>query len=107
MKRLCHFLATHFPEYPVPKTELDGAGGTALLKFSSYLESRDVGSYMRSNIGQILSYDCSKIKKDLNFEFRDLDQSIIDTVKVRKIFFSLKILPLFFSVGSHSFRKIA
>jgi dihydroflavonol-4-reductase len=81
MKRVCHVLSAAFPQYPVPSAEMDGAGGTALLKLGSFFETRDVGTYMRSNIAQTLSFDTSKIQQDLGLEFRSVDDTILDTVK--------------------------
>lgn len=55
MKRMCHLLAQQFPKYKqwIPTAEFDNSLGTTFLKLGSFFESRDVGSYIRSNIGQV------------------------------------------------------
>ncbi len=81
MKRVVHLLKHHFPELPINDSELDGSAGTALLKLGSYFETKDVGQYMRSNVGQLFEFDNSKIKTDLEMEFRTVDETILSSVK--------------------------
>ncbi len=81
MKRMVHVLQHHFPQYPINTMELDGTVGTAALKLGSYFEARDVGQYMRSNVGQVFEYDVSKIKSDLGMEFRSTDETLQASVR--------------------------
>lgn len=70
-----------FEKYKLPKVDLSGKAGTMLMKLLSYTQPRDTGTYIRTNIGRTFRYDNAKIRRDLGIPFRDVRQSIVESVK--------------------------
>ena len=70
-----------FDTYSLPKIDLSGKVGTLLMKLLSFTQPKDTGTYIRTNIGQTMRYDNSKIKRELGISFRPAKKSIIDAVK--------------------------
>ena len=66
--------------YKLPTIGLDNAAGNLLVRLGSYLESKGVGSYLRTHVGRVPRYETSKIRHDLRMEFRPLEQTIVDTM---------------------------
>jgi len=83
LKDICSMLIKNFPEYSgkVPTTDATGFFGTSLTTFLSYFQPISMGSYLRTNLGMKYNCDNSKIKKELNFEFMSVEESIKDTVQ--------------------------
>ena len=65
----------------IPSRRMDGALGTALLKLFSYSQPRGTGSYMRSHLGRVPTYDVSKIRRDLGLEFIPVLTTVLDTLE--------------------------
>ena len=70
-----------FDTYSLPKVDLSGKVGTLLMKLLSFTQPKDTGTYIRTNIGQTMRYDNSKIKRELGISFIPAKKSIIDAVK--------------------------
>lgn len=66
--------------YALPKLGMDCAVGDQVVKLSSYFQPKGVGSYLRSHVGRVPRYDNSKIQRELGLVFRDVKQTILDTV---------------------------
>lgn len=68
------------PQAKLPKLDLSGGFGTGLMTLMSYAQPAGVGSYLRTHLGRVPRFDNTKIQRDLGIGFRDVDQTIIDTV---------------------------
>jgi len=79
MEALVSKLHTKYPEYHLPSLKLNGCIGTSLVKISSHFQESGVGSYLRTNIGRIITFDNSKVK-GLGLNFTDFDITLFDTV---------------------------
>ena len=66
--------------YKLPNLGLDCAIGDYVVKLSSYLQPKGVGSYLRTHVGRVPRFDHSKIERELGLVFRPLQQSILDTL---------------------------
>jgi dihydroflavonol-4-reductase len=64
----------------LPTRSLDSSLGTWLVKLSSYFQPKGVGSYLRTHVGRIPRFDNGKIRRDLGMQFRDVRQTILETV---------------------------
>jgi len=71
-------LREHYPNYPLPKTDLACSAGSGLVKLASFLEEKGMGQYLRSNVGKNPLLDNSKLK-EMGFVYIDPKQSILDT----------------------------
>ena len=81
LRELVSLLKTSgFSNYSLPKIDLSGKVGSLLMKALSFTLPRDTGMYIRINTGRTMRYDNSKIQRDLAISFRDVKQSIIETV---------------------------
>lgn len=69
-----------FRNYPLPKRDLTGSLGTALITALSWTQPRDTGTYLRTHIGKSMRYGCSKIKQELGMSFMPVMESILETV---------------------------
>ncbi|MBM3162493.1 MAG: aldehyde reductase [Chlorobi bacterium] len=69
-----------YRNYPLPKQDLTGKIGTALLTALSWTQPRDTGTYIRTHIGRSIRYGCSKIKQELAMSFMPVMQSILEAV---------------------------
>ncbi|MCA9583362.1 MAG: hypothetical protein KC416_16290, partial [Myxococcales bacterium] len=65
----------------LPKFSLASPLGDALTKGLSYLQPRDVGTYLRTHVGRDWGVDNGKITRELGMEFRAMDETILDAVK--------------------------
>lgn len=65
----------------LPKFDLSGRFGTALMKLASYTQPSGAGSYLRTHLGRNVRFDNSKIKKELGITFRAPADSIRDTLR--------------------------
>lgn len=66
--------------YPLPTRRLDNGLGDTLVRLGSYFRPKGTGSYLRTNIGRVPRFDTSKIRHDLDLDFRPLDATVRDTV---------------------------
>jgi len=64
----------------IPNLGMDNAAGTVFLKLLSYFQPKGMGSYMRSHLGRVPSYDTAKIRRELGLQFRPARQSVLDTL---------------------------
>ncbi|MEI6846787.1 MAG: SDR family oxidoreductase [Chlorobiaceae bacterium] len=69
-----------FTGYALPKVNLTGKAGTLLMKVLSYTQPKNTGVYIRTNIGRIMRFDNTKIRRELGIAFMDVNKSIIETV---------------------------
>lgn len=65
----------------LPSLNLAHGLGTSLMMLASYAQPAGVGSYLRTHLGRVPRFTNAKIQADLGLRFRDVDQTIIDTVK--------------------------
>ena len=72
--------ANGYTKYRYPKLPLTSKFGTVLAKLFSYTENQGIGSFLRTHLGKKMLFDNSKTKKDFGFEYRDMDQTILETV---------------------------
>jgi len=66
--------------YKLPKLDLSCSIGDFAVKMSSYLQPKGIGDYLRTHVGKVLHYDCSKIKRELGLSFRPIEQTLTDTL---------------------------
>jgi dihydroflavonol-4-reductase len=64
----------------IPNLGMDNAAGTVFLKLISYFQPKGMGSYLRSHLGRVPSYDTAKIRRELGLQFRPVRQSVFDTL---------------------------
>ena len=67
--------------YKLPKLNLTGPVGSAVVKLASWLRPKGTGSYLRTHVGRVPRFDNGKIKRDLGLEFRPIDESILETLE--------------------------
>jgi len=81
MRELVELLAQRgYSGYALPSRGLDCALGDYAVKMMSYLQPKGVGVYLRTNVGRIPLFDNTKIRRDLGIEFRDVHQTILETM---------------------------
>ncbi len=73
--------AAGFTGYRLPKADLSGKIGTALITLLSYTKPKNVGKYIRTQIGRTMNCDISRLQRDLGCDFMPLEKSVIDTVE--------------------------
>jgi dihydroflavonol-4-reductase len=64
----------------LPSFDMSGRLGTATMKLLSHFQPIGIGSYLRTHLGSVPHFDNSKIRRDLGIEFRDVEETIYDTV---------------------------
>jgi dihydroflavonol-4-reductase len=64
----------------LPRINLTGGFGTALMKLASYTQGKGAGSYLRTHLGCVPRFDNAKLRRDLGIAFRPADESITDTL---------------------------
>ncbi|MCF8383746.1 MAG: aldehyde reductase [Chlorobium sp.] len=69
-----------YSNYRLPKRDLTGRFGTALMTALSWTQPRDTGTYIRTHIGRSIRYGCSKIKQDLGISLMPVMESILEAV---------------------------
>lgn len=70
-----------YSSYALPKLGMDCAAGDYVVKLSSYFQPKGVGSYLRTHVGRVPRYDNGKIQRELGLTFRDVRETIVETVK--------------------------
>jgi dihydroflavonol-4-reductase len=68
--------------YPgrLPRLDLSGGFGTALMKLASLTQPTGVGSYLRTHLGRVPRYDTARSTTDLGIIYRPVAQSLSDTL---------------------------
>ncbi len=69
-----------YPSGKIPKFNMSGRLGSALLKLASYSQPAGSGAYLRTHLGRTPLYDNSKAKRDLGITFRSGEISVTDTL---------------------------
>lgn len=69
-----------FGKDKLPQTRLDHSVGNRLAKLTSYTQPKGVGSFIRSHVGRIPRYSHKKIVSELGVSFRNIHQSMFDTL---------------------------
>lgn len=64
----------------LPKMSLDCEIGDYVVKLASYTQPKGVGTYLRTHVGRVPSYDNGKIRRELGIEFRPARETIRDTL---------------------------
>ncbi|NTW83505.1 MAG: SDR family oxidoreductase [Chlorobiaceae bacterium] len=70
-----------YTKYPLPKISLTGKAGTAVIKMLSFTKPRNIGKYIRTQVGRIMNCDVTKLKNDFGISFIPLNTSVIETVE--------------------------
>lgn len=65
----------------LPKLGMDCGVGDFMVRLSSYLQPKGVGSYLRTHVGRVPRYDTTKIQSELGLAFRPVATSILDTLR--------------------------
>ena len=66
--------------YKLPSFGLDNAVGDVVVRLASHLQSKGVGSYLRTHVGRVPRYDTSKIQRELGIRFRSVETTVLDTM---------------------------
>ena len=66
--------------YKLPNLGFDCSVGDYVVRLSSYLQPKGIGSYLRTHVGRVPRFDHGKIVRELGLAFRPLEQSILDTL---------------------------
>jgi dihydroflavonol-4-reductase len=66
--------------YKLPSIGLDNAVGVALTRFAARFQAAGTRDYMRSHLGGEMRFDNTKARRELGLDFRDVDQTILDTM---------------------------
>jgi dihydroflavonol-4-reductase len=66
--------------YKLPSLPLDNAVGSLFVKLVFRTQPKGTRDFVRSSLGREYELDTSKIRTELGLEFRDADQTVIDTM---------------------------
>jgi dihydroflavonol-4-reductase len=66
--------------YRLPSISLDNAVGSFLVRLAAFLQKPGTRSYLRTHVGREFRIDTSKVRRDLEIEFRDPEQTILDAM---------------------------
>jgi dihydroflavonol-4-reductase len=66
--------------YKLPTIGLDNAVGVALTRFAAGFQAPGTRDYMRNHLGGEMRFDNAKARRELGLHFRDVDQTILDTM---------------------------
>lgn len=66
--------------YKLPSIGLDNGIGVALSRLAVGFQPSGTRDYMRSHLGGEMRFDNSKARRELGIEFRDVDQTILETM---------------------------
>jgi dihydroflavonol-4-reductase len=67
--------------YRLPAIGLDNPLGVALSRVAVRFQPSGTRDYMRNHVGGEMKFDNSKARRELNIDFRDVDQTILDTME--------------------------
>jgi len=80
MRRTVEVLRSNdFDGYKLPRFDLTSGLGSFLTRQLARFQPAGTRSFLETNLGRQLRLDTSKIEDELGIEFRDVDQSIVDT----------------------------
>jgi dihydroflavonol-4-reductase len=69
-----------YEEANLPGFDMSGKLGTLAVKIMAAFEDPGTRSYLRTNLGKTPRFDNTKIKQELGLEFRDVEETILETV---------------------------
>ncbi|MDQ3032580.1 MAG: SDR family oxidoreductase [Myxococcota bacterium] len=69
-----------YTAHKLPARGLDCAVGDHVVRLTSYLQPKGVGSYLRTHVGRAPRFDNAKIRRELGLEFRPLRDTVRETV---------------------------
>ena len=64
----------------LPKIDLSGPFGTALMKLAALTQDRGTASYLRTHLGRVPQYDAAKSRRDLGIAYRSAADALRDTL---------------------------
>jgi dihydroflavonol-4-reductase len=67
--------------YRLPSLRLDTGIGVPLSRFVANFRPPGTRSYLKTHLGGQMRFDNSKVRNELGLEFRDVDQTILDTME--------------------------
>lgn len=66
--------------YKLPGWRMDNGLGSFAVKLGSYFQPSGVGSYLRTHIGRVPRFDHGKIRRELDFDFLPLEDTLAATL---------------------------
>ena len=66
--------------YKLPTLGLDNALGVVLTRIAANFQGPGTRDYMRNHLGGEMRFDNSKARRELGIEFRDVDQTVLETM---------------------------
>ena len=72
--------ANGYEETELPSFDMSGKLGTLAVKIMAAFEDPGTRSYLRTNLGKTPRFDNTKVKEDLGLDFRDVEETILETV---------------------------
>ena len=76
MRQTGDLVRKHFPQYPVPTTDMTSSVGNANVYLASYLQPSGTGKYIRTNLKTHPLLDNSKVKA-LGLQFTPIEETIV------------------------------
>jgi dihydroflavonol-4-reductase len=67
--------------YRLPRLSLQSPVADALVRLFSYTQPRGKGTFARTHLGRVPSFDNGKIRRELGMTFRDVRQSVAETLQ--------------------------
>jgi dihydroflavonol-4-reductase len=67
--------------YKLPRLSLRSPAADLLVRLVSYTQPRGKGTFARTHLGRVPSFDNGKIRRELGMTFRDVRQSVGETVQ--------------------------
>lgn len=82
MRDLVHLLrSSGFSSYPLPKLDLSGRAGTAVMRVLSWTQPKNTGTFIRTHIGRSVHYSNAKIQRELGLTFKPVEESIVEAAE--------------------------
>ncbi len=66
--------------YKLPSLPLDNAFGNVLVRLITRFQSKGTRDFIARSLGRTFELDTTKIRTELGLKFRDVDQTVIDTM---------------------------
>jgi dihydroflavonol-4-reductase len=67
--------------YRLPSISLESGIGIALSRLVAAVQPSGTGDYLRNHLGGDMRFDNSKVRNELGLEFRDIDETILETME--------------------------
>ena len=67
--------------YKLPKFDMACKAGDFAVRLLSYFQPGGTGSYLRTHIGRVPQFDCTKSKESLGLKYTPVEKTILDTVE--------------------------